>query len=254
MKKYIVFTACVLALLALSACGEVNKTIDSTSEETTSVTFSVEDDVSEESDKADNTSAENSDKSKSEASEDSKESSKKAASSKTTSSKKTTSKTTASKTTSSKTVSSEVSSREEVSSVVSSEPEVSSEETVSEDNTESSAPLKDIEVTGKWTATKITDSYGSRIDGEQIYGTAYRQYGGSIEFNGDGTFCLRMGVSLDDASTEGTYTYDGGEGLTMLSYDDTRTDCSFEELNGLVTFEMPISLFGDKFTVYFVKK
>ena len=63
-----------------------------------------------------------------------------------------------------------------------------------------------------------------------------------------------MGVSPDDMSNEGTYTYDGGDKLTMLAYDDTLMNCSFEELNGIITFEMPISLFGDEFTVYFVRK
>ena len=247
MKKYILLIACVCALLALTACGEKPKTIDSETERNTSVTFTVDDDTNTEEGDSDNTSAEPEDDNKTESTAESKESSEKATSSKSVSSKKT-----SSKTTSSKAVSSAVSSQE-VSSTVSSEEEVSSLDTESEE-VESSTPLSDVNVIGKWTATKITDSYGERIDGEQIYGTAYRQYGGSVEFTADGTFCLRMGVSPDDMSNEGTYTYDGGDKLTMLAYDDTLMNCSFEELNGIITFEMPISLFGDEFTVYFVRK
>ena len=252
MKKYILLIACVCALLALTACGEKPKTIDSETERNTSVTFTVDDDTNTEEGDSDNTSAEPEDDNKTESTAESNESSEKATSSKSVSSKKTSSKTTSSKTTSSKAVSSAVSSQE-VSSAVSSEEEVSSLDTESEE-VESSTPLSDVNVIGKWTATKITDSYGERIDGEQIYGTAYRQYGGSVEFTADGTFCLRMGVSPDDMSNEGTYTYDGGDKLTMLAYDDTLMNCSFEELNGIITFEMPISLFGDEFTVYFVRK
>jgi len=248
MKKYIVLIACACAVLALTACGEKPKTVSSATERNTSVTFTVDDDTSTESGDSDNTSAEVSKDTNTEESDKSKESSEKTTSSKSNSSKKT-----SSKTTSSKAVSSAVSSQE-VSSAVSSEEEVSSLDTESEEDTDSSAPLTDINVIGKWTATKITDTYGERIDGEQIYGTAYRQYGGSVEFTADGTFCLRMGVSPDDMSNEGTYTYYGDDKLTMLAYDDTQTNCSFEELNGIITFEMPISIFGDEFTVYFVRK
>ncbi len=107
------------------------------------------------------------------------------------------------------------------------------------------------EISGEWKARRILDPSGNEISGEELYGTAYRTYGGAIEFNEDGTFDLRMGVSSEDTTSTGTFLYEGGDEITLHFYNDSSSVCKIEETDGKKTILMPFDIFGDTFTVYF---
>lgn len=127
------------------------------------------------------------------------------------------------------------------------------EYTVSAEEVESSLTGYEEEVSGTWTAKYILDESQNEIDGSVIYGTAYYQYGGELTLNSDGTFSVRMGASTDDLSTKGTYTYNGGGQLSMQYYNDSTASFERCSLNGEDAIAMPVDLFGDIYTVYFMR-
>ena len=107
------------------------------------------------------------------------------------------------------------------------------------------------EISGNWSAQRITDANGNEISGEELYGSSYRIYGGTIQFNDNGTFSLRMGVSSDDTSSQGTFTYEGENEIQLHFYDDSTSKCYIENNAGVNTITMPFVIFGDTFTVSF---
>lgn len=129
----------------------------------------------------------------------------------------------------------------------------SDEYTVSAEEVESSLTGYEEEISGTWTAKYILDDSQNEIDGSVIYGTAYYQYGGELTLNSDGTFSVRMGASTDDSSTKGTYTYNGGGQLSMQYYNDSTASFERCSLNGEDAIAMPVDLFGDIYTVYFMR-
>lgn len=118
---------------------------------------------------------------------------------------------------------------------------------------ESSLSGYEEEISGVWTANYILDQDNNEIDGSVIYGTGYTQYGGELDINSDGTFSVRMGVSTEDETTKGTYTYEGDSDITLLYYDDSTVICERCTVNGEEAIAMPIDLFGDIYTIYFMR-
>lgn len=127
------------------------------------------------------------------------------------------------------------------------------EYTVSAEEVESSLTGYEEEIAGTWNAKYILNDQQNEVDGSIIYGTAYSQYGGVLTLNSDGTFSVRMGASTDDSSTRGTYTYNGGGTLTMQYENDNIEDFERCSLNGEDAISMPVDLFGDIYTVYFMR-
>lgn len=125
--------------------------------------------------------------------------------------------------------------------------------TVSAEEIESSLTGYEEEISGSWTAKYILNDQQNEVDGSMIYGTAYSQYGGELTLNSDGTFSVRMGASTDDSSTRGTYSYNGGGAITMQYDNDSVADFERCTINGSDAIAMPVDLFGDVYTVYFMK-
>lgn len=124
---------------------------------------------------------------------------------------------------------------------------------VSAEEIESALTGYEQEISGSWTARCILDANGEEVDGSVIYGQDYKTYGGVMTFSEDGTFSVRMGVSNDNESTKGTYTYTGTTSITLLYYNDSTTECVRCTLNGEDAIEMPLELFGDSYKVYFTR-
>ena len=135
----------------------------------------------------------------------------------------------------------------------SSAPPISSEFEVIPIEIESQPTGHESEIAGEWRAFRILDPSGHEIDGEELYGTAYKTYGGSLIFNDDSTFSLCMGVGSDDPTSTGTFTYEGGDEIALRFYDDSSAVCTKQSTNGKDTITMPFLIFGDTFTVYFEK-
>lgn len=127
------------------------------------------------------------------------------------------------------------------------------EYTVSEELVESQLTGYEEEVAGTWNAKYILNSQQNEVDGAMIYGSAYNDYGGELILNSDGTFSVRMGAGADDASTKGTYTYNGSGELNMLYYNDSSETFERCTLNGEEAIAMTVDLFGDIYTVYFMR-
>lgn len=125
--------------------------------------------------------------------------------------------------------------------------------TVSAEEIESSLTGYEEEISGSWTAKYILNDQQNEVDGSMIYGSAYSQYGGELTLNSDGTFSVRMGASTDDSSTRGTYSYSGGGAITMQYDNDSVADFERCTINGSDAIAMPVDLFGDIYTVYFMK-
>ena len=137
------------------------------------------------------------------------------------------------------------------SKAVSSQNDSSSEYEVIPIEIESEPTGFESEIQGTWKAGRILDPTGHPISGEELYGTSYRTYGGSLELKEDGTFSLRMGVSSDDPASAGTYSYEGGSEILLHFYDDSSTVCTKQSTGGKDTIIMPFDIFGDTFKVYF---
>lgn len=131
--------------------------------------------------------------------------------------------------------------------------EDSDEYPVSEELVESQLTGYEEEVAGTWNAKYILNSQQNEVDGAMIYGSAYNDYGGELILNSDGTFSVRMGAGSDDASTKGTYTYNGSGELNMLYYNDSSETFERCALNGEEAIAMTVDLFGDIYTVYFMR-
>ncbi len=128
------------------------------------------------------------------------------------------------------------------------------EYTVSEELVESQLTGYEEEVAGTWNAKYILNAQQNEVDGAMIYGSAYNDYGGELILNSDGTFSVRMGAGADDASTKGTYTYNGSGELNMLYYNDSSETFERCTLNGEEAIAMTVDLFGDIYTVYFMRQ
>ena len=247
MKK-IIITALLAALtLSLCACEKQDTTNNSsTSSTTNSIVFDVDD--SEEVSSADTDSTSTSSNSES----SSKSSSKSSSESSSESSKSHAD--VSSKDTSSKqqiTPKNTVSKKDTSSAEVSSAQDTDSEDDVIPIEIESEPTGFESQISGSWSARKILDGNGNEVSGEELYGSSYRIYGGAIEFSDDGTFSLRMGVSSDDATSQGTFTYESGTDIQLHFYDDSISSCTIENIDGTDTIKMPFDIFGDTFTVYF---
>lgn len=131
--------------------------------------------------------------------------------------------------------------------------EENTEDDVIPEEIESSLSGYEEEISGVWTAAYILDQDNNEIDGSIIYGTAYSQYGGELDINSDGTFSARMGINTENETTKGTFTYNGGSEISLLYYDDTTVVCERCTLNGEDAIAMPVNLFDDVYTVYFMR-
>ncbi|MDE7390147.1 MAG: hypothetical protein K2M82_04315, partial [Lachnospiraceae bacterium] len=109
------------------------------------------------------------------------------------------------------------------------------------------------ELAGHWDAKYILDASGNEVDGSVIYGQVYKQYGGEMNYDSDGKFWTRMGASANEENEKGTFTYNGGDEIELLYSNDTTVICTRCQVNGEDAIAMPIDLFGDTFTVYFMR-
>ena len=253
MRKIIILALLSALILSLCACQKQNTLIinntSNTSNTTNSIIFDVDDTYETSSANSDSSSSSPS-SSESNSQTDSKSNSTKTeVSSKNTSPKNTSPKSTSSKQqTSSKSI---VSNQSTSSSEVSSATDTDSETDVTPVEVESQPTGFENEISGSWSAQRITDANGNEISGEELYGSSYRIYGGTIQFNDNGTFSLRMGVSSDDTSSQGTFTYEGENEIQLHFYDDSTSKCYIENNAGDNTITMPFVIFGDTFTVSF---
>lgn len=236
MKKIITLAALICALALVTACGEKDdNTQTQGNNSVTSASFIVDSENAGTDEAVTGEGSEITGKADDETDSDTSDSDADNSSSNTTSSKA------ESNTSSALTVS-----EEEATDV-----EADTEYTVSAEEVESSLSGYENEIVGQWTAQYILDNENNEVSGEEIYGTAYKQYGGTMILNDDGTFSVKMGVNTDDESTKGTFSYNGGAEITLLYYNDTTTQCERCTINGQEAIAMPLNLFGDVFTVYF---
>lgn len=109
------------------------------------------------------------------------------------------------------------------------------------------------EITGIWQAKYILDSNNNEVDGAELYGSAYKQYGGELDMNTDSSFSIKMGAISDTPDMTGTFTYYGSSDIEFVYNNDTYVTCTRCTINDAEAIAVPITIFNDTFTVFFVR-
>lgn len=101
-------------------------------------------------------------------------------------------------------------------------PTVASYETESsESGTASEVTVEDLK--GSWKPLIVTSvADGKEINFNQAFGSAYSQYGGSLEISDEGSFTLSMGASVKEANSKGSFTL--SENNLIVTYSDGSPD------------------------------
>lgn len=80
-------------------------------------------------------------------------------------------------------------------------------EPTTENVQETTQALTQQSITGTWKPVAAVDSQtGESVIMSQVFGSGFKEYGGSLKLFEDNTFSLWMGVGRDDGSHSGTYT------------------------------------------------
>lgn len=104
---------------------------------------------------------------------------------------------------------------------------------------------------GKWAPVKAEDTQtGQEESLSFIYGTAFSQYGGSLEFKNDGTFSLWIGAGRDDGSHSGTYTFTEYGIEAVYQNGNTETFTYTIDNGAIQTVKVPQGVY----TIYFEKE
>lgn len=78
-------------------------------------------------------------------------------------------------------------------------------------------------IKGSWKPLIVTSvADGKELNFNQAFGSAYSQYGGSLEISDGGSFTLSMGASVKEANSKGTFTL--SENNLIVTYSDGSPD------------------------------
>lgn len=94
------------------------------------------------------------------------------------------------------------------------------------ENSESETTTSEVTVEGlkgSWKPLIVTSvADGKELNFNQAFGSAYSQYGGSLEISDKGSFTLSMGASVKEANSKGTFTL--SENNLIVTYSDGSPD------------------------------
>lgn len=104
---------------------------------------------------------------------------------------------------------------------------------------------------GLWEPLVVTSvADGKELNFNLAFGSAYSQYGGSLEILDDGNFTLSMGAAVKEANSKGTFTLSGNN--LLVTYSDESTD-TFLYIPKYQNHQVIKTQIGS-FYVYFYKK